>query len=42
VSTLPGHRIDDFPYERCPVTLSILDTIPIAGRIAGFNRQAPN
>ena len=37
-----GHRIDDFPYERCPVTLSILDTIPIAGRIAGFNRQAPN
>jgi len=37
-----GHRIDDFPYERCPVTRSILDTIPIAGRIAGFNRQAPN
>jgi hypothetical protein len=37
-----GHRIEDFPYERCPVTASILDTIPIAGRIAGFNRQAPN
>ena len=37
-----GHRIDDFPYDRCPVTASILDTIPIAGRIAGFNRQAPN
>ena len=37
-----GHRIDDFPYDRCPVTRSILDTIPIAGRIAGFNRQAPS
>ena len=35
-----GHRIPDFPYERCPVTCSILDTIPVAGRIAGFNRQA--
>jgi hypothetical protein len=37
-----GHRIDGFPYDRCPVTSSILDTIPVAGRIAGFNRQAPN
>jgi len=31
-----------FPYHLCPVTTRILDTVPIAGRIAGFNRQLPN
>jgi hypothetical protein len=37
-----GHRIPKFPYHLCPVTTRILETVPIAGRIAGFNRQAPN
>jgi hypothetical protein len=37
-----GHRIPKFPYHLCPVTMRILETVPIAGRIAGFNRQAPN
>jgi aspartyl/asparaginyl beta-hydroxylase (cupin superfamily) len=37
-----GHRIDRFPYDKCPVTASILDKVPVAGRIAGFNRQQPN
>jgi len=37
-----GHRIDSFPYHLCPVTTKILETVPLAGRIAGFNRQSPN
>ena len=44
-TTLPlfynSHRIDDFPYHLAPTTLRILETLPIAGRIAGFNRQKP-
>lgn len=36
-----GHRIPDFPYHLCPTTTKILETVPIAGRIAGFNRQQP-
>jgi len=36
-----GHRIPDFPYHLCPTTTRILETVPIAGRIAGFNRQKP-
>jgi len=36
-----GHGIDGFPYHLCPVTKSILDKVPVAGRIAGFNRQSP-
>jgi aspartyl/asparaginyl beta-hydroxylase (cupin superfamily) len=36
-----GHRIDGFPYHLCPVTTEILETVPLAGRIAGFNRQQP-
>ncbi|KAJ1483404.1 Aspartyl/Asparaginyl beta-hydroxylase-domain-containing protein [Baffinella frigidus] len=37
-----GHRIEGFPYETCPITTAILDKVPVAGRIAGFNRQKPN
>ena len=37
-----GHRIDGFPYHLCPVTTKILESVPLAGRIAGFNRQRPN
>lgn len=37
-----GHRIKDFPYHLCPVTTEILESVPLAGRIAGFNRQNPN
>ena len=37
-----GHRIPDFPYKLCPTTTKILETVPLAGRIAGFNRQQPN
>ena len=37
-----GHRIPDFPYHLCPVTTKILESVPLAGRIAGFNRQSPN
>ena len=37
-----GHRIPNFPYHLCPVTTKILETVPLAGRIAGFNRQQPN
>ncbi|CAJ1934240.1 unnamed protein product [Cylindrotheca closterium] len=37
-----GHRIPDFPYDLCPTTTKILETVPVAGRIAGFNRQQPN
>ncbi|KAL7487973.1 hypothetical protein ACHAW6_013565 [Cyclotella cf. meneghiniana] len=36
-----GHRIKDFPYKLCPVTTRILESVPLAGRIAGFNRQQP-
>jgi aspartyl/asparaginyl beta-hydroxylase (cupin superfamily) len=36
-----GHRIEDFPYHLCPVTTRILESVPLAGRIAGFNRQRP-
>ena len=36
-----GHRIDGFPYHLCPVTTRILESVPLAGRIAGFNRQRP-
>uniref|UniRef100_A0A7S3P8A6 Aspartyl/asparaginy/proline hydroxylase domain-containing protein n=1 Tax=Amphora coffeiformis TaxID=265554 RepID=A0A7S3P8A6_9STRA len=36
-----GHRIKDFPYHLCPTTTKILETVPLAGRIAGFNRQQP-
>lgn len=36
-----GHRLPDFPYDLCPVTTKILETVPLAGRIAGFNRQQP-
>ena len=44
-STLVTHynsqRIPGFPYHLCPTTLAILETVPIAGRICGFNRQRP-
>jgi len=33
-----GHRIPKFPYHLCPTTTRILETMPLAGRIAGFNR----
>jgi hypothetical protein len=36
-----GHRIPDFPYHLCPTTTKIMETVPLAGRIAGFNRQQP-
>jgi len=36
-----GNRIPNFPYHICPVTTSILESVPLAGRIAGFNRQRP-
>mmetsp|Transcript_27390 Transcript_27390/g.49388 ORF Transcript_27390/g.49388 Transcript_27390/m.49388 type:complete len:423 (-) Transcript_27390:113-1381(-) len=36
-----GHRIKDFPYHLCPVTTRIMESVPLAGRIAGFNRQQP-
>lgn len=36
-----GHRIKDFPYKLCPVTTRIMESVPLAGRIAGFNRQQP-
>jgi hypothetical protein len=36
-----GHRIPNFPYHLCPTTTRILETVPLAGRIAGFNRQQP-
>jgi len=36
-----GHRIKDFPYHLCPVTTQIMESVPLAGRIAGFNRQQP-
>jgi aspartyl/asparaginyl beta-hydroxylase (cupin superfamily) len=36
-----GHRIPGFPYHLCPVTTRLLEAVPLAGRIAGFNRQQP-
>ena len=36
-----GHRIKDFPYHLAPITTSIMESYPLAGRIAGFNRQQP-
>jgi Aspartyl/Asparaginyl beta-hydroxylase len=36
-----GHRIPQFPYHLCPTTTRLLETLPLAGRIAGFNRQLP-
>ena len=36
-----GHRIPKFPYHLCPTTTKIMETVPLAGRIAGFNRQRP-
>ena len=36
-----GHRIKGFPYHLCPVTTQIMESVPLAGRIAGFNRQQP-
>lgn len=36
-----GHRIPDFPYHICPTTTKLLESVPLAGRIAGFNRQMP-
>ena len=36
-----GHRIKDFPYHLYPTTTRILESVPLAGRIAGFNRQQP-
>jgi len=36
-----GHRIKDFPYHLAPVTTKIMESVPLAGRIAGFNRQQP-
>lgn len=36
-----GHRIPDFPYHVCPTTTKLLESVPLAGRIAGFNRQMP-
>jgi ornithine lipid ester-linked acyl 2-hydroxylase len=37
-----GHRLPKFPYHKCPTTTRLLESLPLAGRIAGFNRQAPN
>jgi hypothetical protein len=36
-----GHRIPDFPYHLAPTTTKLLESVPLAGRIAGFNRQQP-
>ncbi|GMH49033.1 hypothetical protein TrVE_jg4218 [Triparma verrucosa] len=36
-----SHRLPSFPYDLCPLTLSLLESFPIAGRISGFNRQLP-
>ena len=36
-----GHRIKDFPYHLAPITTKIMESYPLAGRIAGFNRQQP-
>jgi ornithine lipid ester-linked acyl 2-hydroxylase len=36
-----GQRIPNFPYHKCPITTKIMESVPLAGRIAGFNRQQP-
>ena len=36
-----GQRIPKFPYHLCPITTKIMESVPLAGRIAGFNRQQP-
>lgn len=36
-----GQRIPHFPYHLCPITTKIMESVPLAGRIAGFNRQQP-
>jgi hypothetical protein len=36
-----GHRVPGFPYHLCPVTTRLLESVPLAGRIAGFNRHRP-
>jgi hypothetical protein len=36
-----GHRIPDFPYYLAPTTTKLLESVPLGGRIAGFNRQQP-
>ena len=36
-----GQRIPNFPYHLCPTTTKIMESVPLAGRIAGFNRQQP-
>jgi hypothetical protein len=36
-----GHRIPDFPYHLAPTTTKLLESVPLGGRIAGFNRQQP-
>lgn len=36
-----GARRPSFPYRLVPSTLALLESLPIAGRIAGFSRQAP-
>jgi Aspartyl/Asparaginyl beta-hydroxylase len=36
-----GHRIKKFPYHLCPTTMRIMESVPLAGRIVGFNRQQP-
>jgi aspartyl/asparaginyl beta-hydroxylase (cupin superfamily) len=37
-----GHRIPNFPYHLLPTTTRLLESVPLAGRIAGFNRQQPS
>ena len=37
-----GKRIPDFPYHLCPKTTELMESLPLAGRIAGFNRQNPS
>lgn len=37
-----GHRIPDFPYHLCPKTTELMESLPLGGRIAGFNRQNPS
>jgi len=37
-----GHRIPDFPYHLCPKVTELMESLPLAGRIAGFNRQSPS
>ena len=37
-----GQEVRGFPYDLCPTTKAILDTVPVAGRIVGFNNQQPS